>query len=127
MFEKRLNYDQNGNYIGYSIEEGSVSSGYVDFTNLPAIDADDAIGMWLWCLLIDFVSFIISLGVFRDMLWVGTCLISTILLLVMISMVIGYLIKPIKTGKKWVADSVVSLIVLLFYLAIHIIVIITCS
>ena len=126
MSEKRSNYDQNGNYTGYSVEEDSVPLGFIDFTNMPAIDTDDAIGMWLWCLLIDFVSFIISLGILSPgMLRVGTCLISIVVLLIMIAMVISYLIKPMKTGEKWVADSILALVVLLFYLAIHIIVI-TC-
>lgn len=120
MYKKRLNYDQNGNYTGYSTKEPQFAL-KIDYTNMPAIVFDQAAGMFAGCFIIDFISFLTPLG--SGVLGVGTCLISIVVLLIMIAVVIDYLIKPVKTGEKWINESVIVLVMLLLNLAIHIIII----
>ena len=124
MPDKRLYYDKNGKYIGYSEPQSFVSGASINWDNIPPKDAEEGLMMGLWCLIIDFVCLIVSFGVFHSgkMLAIGACIISTVYLAIVIVRTIVYLVMPSKHGKKWYSDAIISLLAMSVYLVVHILI-----
>ncbi|MEI7689815.1 MAG: hypothetical protein WCI79_02515 [Candidatus Saccharibacteria bacterium] len=125
-------YDSSENYIGYSNVEEPSAGVCFDFTNCPPVDSDSAGQYWLWCLILDVISFIVCLAISGSgspywstgMLWFGSSLVSMLVLLFLIIWDVIYLTRPVKTGKKWWMDAIFAVVILSFYLAVHIIIIV---